>query len=35
MQMNLWEIDGQTVKDNETYTVTDNTLLRNLVVSLV
>ena len=33
MQMNLWEIDGQTVKEDDRYTVKDNTLLKNLIVS--
>ena len=33
MQMNLWEIDGQIVKEDDRYVVKDNTLLKNLIVS--
>ena len=33
MQMNLWEIDGQIVKEDDRYIVKDNTLLKNLIVS--
>ena len=33
MKYENWDIDGNIVKEDERYTVTDNTILKNLVVS--
>jgi len=33
MQYNDWKIEGDVVKDDDRYLVTDNTILKNLVVS--